>query len=160
MSLAKSIVVHLGRGRLRPWINSMPLLGFIFMGLTDLQAYWNKNFYHPFVTSIFTRDRFASIFRIYTFGPRISSSRAHAPRSITPPNIEWFIQALLPTSQAVAFRWKSRENQAIHPYRFGYKIYCLSGKICKGVLKLFPEESFCYSAFFFVAGTIASTVWQ
>jgi hypothetical protein len=115
----------------------------IYMGIDRLpstELYWSQTFGHPFITSLFSRDRFKQLLAYFRVVP---APVAAAPRNPT-PHVRALAEKLnasfaahfTPTQHLTideamcAYKGRAAIKQYIplKPHKWGYKIYCLASE--------------------------------
>jgi hypothetical protein len=115
----------------------------IYMGIDRLPAthlYWSQTFGHPFITSLFSRDRFAQLLHHFRVVPAPVAAAPRDPiphvRALAEQLNHSFAAHFTPTQYLsldeamVAFKGRSPIKQYIpsKPHKWGYKIYCLASE--------------------------------
>jgi hypothetical protein len=115
----------------------------IYMGIDRLQQtemYWSQTFSHPFVTRLFSRDRFKQLLRYFRVVPAPVAAAPRHPiphvRALAEKLNASFAAHFTPTEHLTLDEamcaWKGRSpiKQYIpsKPHKWGYKIYCLASE--------------------------------
>ena len=113
----------------------------IYMGIVDIpqwHMYWSHEYKQPFLTSLFSRDRFAQLLRYFHVAPHQHNNQARGPLHRVAPLVAHLnavfgryyypSQELTLDETMVAFKGRADIKQYIpsKPHKWGYKIYCLA----------------------------------
>jgi hypothetical protein len=113
----------------------------VYMGIDRLprmHMYWNENYNHTFITSLFSRERFYQLLRFFRVDSSDPSASPHNPipriQSLAATLNQSFAahyipsQALTLDETVVAFKGRSSIKQYIpsKPHKWGFKIYSLA----------------------------------
>jgi hypothetical protein len=115
----------------------------IYMGIDRLpstELYWSQTFGHPFITTLFSRDRFKQLLRYFRIVPAPVDAAPRNPiphvRALAEKLNASFAAHFTPTQHLtideamVAYKGRSPIKQYIpmKPHKWGYKIYCLASE--------------------------------
>jgi hypothetical protein len=120
--------------------------------LPRIDMYWSQNFHHPFVTSLFTRDRYqllSSCFCITNANDNdIDDPASHTNEFINHLNVvfpQHFIPSQYLTFDETMCAYKGRSNIRQYipskPHKWGYKIWCLASNNYLLKLRLYEGAS-------------------
>lgn len=127
----------------------------IYMGISYLpriDMYWSQHFHHPFVTSLFTRDRYQLLSSCFCItnpnDNNIDDPASHTIEFISHLNIV-FPQHYIPSQYLTfdetmcAYKGRSNIRQYIpsKPHKWGYKIWCLASNNYLLKLRLYEGAS-------------------
>jgi hypothetical protein len=106
--------------------------------LPELSMYWSQSVGHPFIQSLFTRDRFKLILANFCITRPVTDDNINNPEyhtstfisylNETLPKLHKPSQALTFDESMAAFKGRSSIRQYIpsKPHKWGYKIFCLA----------------------------------
>jgi hypothetical protein len=115
----------------------------IYMGIDRLpstELYWSQTFGHPFITTLFSRDRFKQLLRFFSVVAPDPAAAERDPLPFVRPLAEKLNQSFaahftptqhLAVDEAMAaFKGRSPIKQYIptKPHKWGYKIICLASE--------------------------------
>lgn len=115
----------------------------IYMGIDRLprtEMYWSETFGHPFITALFSRDRFKELLRYFRVVPAPVAAAPRNPlphvRALAEKLNASFAAHFTPTQHLsldeamVAYKGRATNKQYIpsKPHKWGYKIYCLASE--------------------------------
>jgi hypothetical protein len=115
----------------------------IYMGVDRLprtELYWSETWGHPFITQLFSRDRFKQLLRFFRVVPAPVDAAPRDPvphvRALAEKLNQSFAARFTPTDHLTldeamcAWKGRSTIKQYIpsKPHKWGYKIYCLASE--------------------------------